>query len=98
MANPWGLPGVPDGQIAAHVLRLGEAAIPALLPLLDDDTPVQFSGSKEATYGNRFAWRVKDIAASLISRIRGIPFEADALPAARDSAIVRLKTSVKRSR
>ncbi|HUY95840.1 MAG TPA: hypothetical protein VMU71_11095 [Terracidiphilus sp.] len=94
MANPWGLPGMSDGLIASHVLRLGEAAIPALLPLLDDETPVQFSGSKDAAYGNSFAWRVKDIAASLIARMRPLSFSPDPDPAVRDRAIAALKASL----
>ncbi|HKF48722.1 MAG TPA: hypothetical protein VKB38_15295 [Terracidiphilus sp.] len=98
MANPWGLPGSADGPIADHVLRIGAGAVPALRPLLDDAAPVKFSGSREATYGNRFAWRVKDIAASLLARICGIPFNPVPDPSARDSAIVHLKAALETSR
>lgn len=95
MANPWGLPGlIHDAPIAGHVLCLGEAAVPALQPLLDDTTPVHFSGSKEATYGDSFAWRVNDIAASLIARIRELPFAPDRDPSNRDSSIARLKAAL----
>ncbi|HWG19546.1 MAG TPA: hypothetical protein VG225_03385 [Terracidiphilus sp.] len=94
MANPWGLPGMFDGQIAGHVLRLGEAGVAPLRPLLDDPSPVVFSGSKDATYGNRYAWRVKDIAASLIARIRNLPFVPDPEPAARDQLIAHLKSTL----
>jgi hypothetical protein len=76
------------------VVRLGEAAVAPLRPLLDDPSPVVFSGSKDATYGNRYAWRVKDIAASLIARIRNLPYIPDPEPAARDRSIAHLRTNL----
>jgi hypothetical protein len=95
MANPWGMPGMQDGQIAQHVLLLGNAAIPALRAQLDDARSVTFSGSKEATFGNSYHYRVKDIAAELIARIRTLPFIPDIDPAVRDGAIRKLATTLK---
>jgi hypothetical protein len=95
MANPWGLPGDPSGQIAQHVIRLGESAIPALCTMLDDSRIVKFGGSKEATFANSYDFRVKDIAASLIARILNLPFVPDTKPTARDKAIQKLAATLK---
>lgn len=91
MANPWGLPGFLDGQATQHVLALGPEAIPEFQKLLDDDRPVSYWGSKEATMGNSYEYRVKDIAASLIAALRRMRFEPDPSPAQRDKEIARLK-------
>ena len=91
MANPWGLPGRPDGQIAEHVLRLGDGAVASLSALLDDARPVTYGGSQEAAFGNSYRFRVKDIAAALIARIRALPFAAGTRPKARDAAILELR-------
>lgn len=93
-ANPWGLPGTVDGPIARHVLELGDAAVHALGGLLEDTRLVVYEGSKEATFGNSFHYRVKDIAAALIARIRKLPIVSDESPAVRDSAIQKLMRAV----
>lgn len=95
MANSWGMPGVLDGQIARHVLRLGEAAIPPLTGLLNDERAVTYGGSQEATIGNSYHYRVKDLAAALIAQIRNLPFVPDTNPTARDEAIRRLLLTLK---
>ncbi len=91
MANPWGLPGQLDGLAGQHFIALGEAAIPSLVGLLDDTTAVDYGGSREATYGNSFSYRVKDLAAFFISQIRGLPYEVYESPQARDAEIERLR-------
>ena len=75
-ANPWGLPGE-VGVAGEHLLRLGEAAVEALRRLLEDETPVQYAGSREVGLGRRLGWRVKDVAATLLR-----PADAAALAAA----------------
>jgi hypothetical protein len=90
MANPWGLPGLPDGETAQHAVQIGETAVPALRRLLEDRRVVYYSGSKEATFGNRYRYRVKDLAAGLLARIRNLPFQPDEDPELRDQAIERL--------
>jgi hypothetical protein len=94
MANPWGLPGELDGLAGQHFVALGEAAIPELAQLLDDESERIYAGSQEATLGNSFRYRVKDFAAFFISEIRGIPFEVHEDPEARDEEIERLKESL----
>ncbi|HUX28573.1 MAG TPA: hypothetical protein VMV39_07285 [Terracidiphilus sp.] len=95
MANPWGLPGIPDGQIAQHVIRLGEAALPAFIKLLNDESVVTYGGSQEATIGNSYHYRVKDLAAALIAQIRNLPFVPDIEPSERNKAIRKLALALK---
>lgn len=90
-ANPWGVPGAALGPVGERVAGLGEAAVPALKAALDDDSPLRFSGSREAAIGNGAGWRVKDAAASVLATILGTSFAGDTEPAARDEAIAGLK-------
>ena len=90
MANPWGLPGRADGDTAAHAARIGEPAAAALRKLLDDRRAVYYCGSQEATFGNRYRYRVRDLAAGLVARVRNLPFQPDEDPELRDQAIDRL--------
>ena len=94
VANPWGLPGELDGPPGQHLVALGEPAVAALVPLLDDTRPVMYEGSKEATVGNSFDYRVKDLAAFYLSRIRGIPYEVRQSPGGRDPLIARLRAAI----
>jgi hypothetical protein len=89
-ANRWGLPGT-VGPAGAHLLDLGAAARSALQPVLDDDTRVEFSGSREVALGRRAHWRVRDIAATLLASATGADFPADAKPARRDQAADSLR-------
>ena len=81
----------PAGQ---HFVALGEPAVPALVSLLDDTTRLEYGGSKEATVGNSYAYRVKDFAAFYLSRIRNLPFDVVQDPAARDKAIDALRQAL----
>ncbi len=91
LGNPWGLPGELDTPPARHLLALGAAAGPALRALLGDARALRYAGSEDATIGNAAAWRVKDMAASLLAAIEGQAFDATAAPVARDAAIARLR-------
>jgi hypothetical protein len=93
IANPWGLPGYLD-SVGEHVVDLGDAAVPALVPLLDDETPLLYGGSQEATLGNSYGYRVKDMAAFFISRIKGIAYTVYQTAAERDAEIENLKTKL----
>ena len=90
MANPWGLPDSLD-EVGQHVIALGEAAVPSLVPLLDNTTPAIYGGSKEATVGNSYQYRIKDLAAYLISQIMAIPYTVKTNPDERDPEIEKLK-------
>jgi len=95
MANPWGLPDQLDEPVAQHFVSLGENAVPVLTRLLENTSGVRYGGSREATYGNSFQYRVKDLAAFYLSKIRGLPYEIKQTPQERDIEIERLKTSLK---
>lgn len=95
VANTWGLPGVLNGFAEEHFEALGAAAIPELVKLMNDDKRVYYAGSQEATLGNSYRLRVKDLAAFYISKIRKIPFELDEDPNKRDQEIEKLKSVVR---
>ena len=94
--NAWGLLyDLEDvGPSGRHLLALGEAAIPALLGLIDRTEVVLYEGSEEATIGNDRAYRVKDVAAYFVARLSGRPLGFHPDPAARDRAIEVLVAAV----
>jgi hypothetical protein len=97
VANSWGLLYEFDdaGPVGSHLLMLDEAALPALIPLLDDETiPATYEGSETATVGNMAKFRVKDFAAFYISKIKNIPLQFHLEPSARDAEIEKLKGSL----
>ena len=94
-ANAWGLPGLFDGALAQHLIAFGDAAVPALVPLLDDARRVHYAGSQEATFANAHAYRVKDVAAWYLGRIAHRPVDLVGDPPQRDAAIEALKRSFK---
>jgi hypothetical protein len=91
MANPWGLPGALDGPVVVHLLSLGDAVLQPLSHLLDDDAELSYSGSKEATVGNSFGFRVKDLAATVICATLGLPFQSTRDRTSRDALIAQLR-------
>lgn len=93
-ANRWGLPGELDGAAGQHLVQLGDAAAAPLEALLSDNRRVQYAGSKEATVGNEYEYRVKDLAAFFLSRIQNVPYVVREQPAARDGEIERLRQSL----
>ena len=95
VANPWGLPGVIDGLTEEHLLAIGEPMVSELLKLLDNDKRVYYEGSEEATLGYHYGYRVKDLAAYYIGKIRNIPLELDEDPSRREETIEKLKNAVK---
>lgn len=94
MANSWGLlyDHGDAGPVGIRLVMLGDPAVPALSRLLDDGrAPLTYAGSKEATVGNGYHYRVKDFAAYYLGRIRGIAVAFHQDPADRDQEIARLK-------
>lgn len=96
VANTWGVPGNLDGMAGEHFVMLGEAAIPELVTLLSNETRVHYEGSHEATLGDSYQFRVKDLAAFYISEIKSVPFTVDIDPKKRDLEIVSLKKSLEK--
>lgn len=94
MANSWGLlyEYNDEGPVGINWLLLREAAIPELSKLLDNETIHVYCGSKEATIGNAYQFRVKDFAAYYICKIKRIEAVYHETHAARDTEIEKLKT------
>lgn len=93
MANSWGLLYELDdaGPVGIRFVMLGEPAVPALVRLLDNaSAPLIYDGSKEATVGNAYHYRIKDFAAFYLGRIRRIPVAFHRDLAERDREIGRL--------
>ena len=95
VANPWGLPGFVDGLAGEHLLAIGEPMVPELLKLFGNEARVYYEGSQEATLGHHYGYRVKDLAAYFLGKIRNIHVELDEDPYKRDEAIENLKRAVK---
>jgi hypothetical protein len=91
--NAWGLPGDADGQAGQHLLRIGRPAGEALAGLLDDARPVRYAGSSEATFGNSFQYRIKDLAAFFLGRTWGLPYAVLPTAAERDVEIGKLRAA-----
>jgi hypothetical protein len=90
-ANIWAMPDSVDGATGLHVLALGAAVPVAFAPLLDDQTPLFYEGSEEATVGNAYNYRVKDLAALFISSTARLPYTVHPQPQERDAEIERLR-------
>lgn len=95
--NDWGYldpGGSHDGEAAQALLALGADALPALTPLLDDDSPAMLFGSEAATLSSSYQYRRKDFAYRYIARIVGLPASFNADPAQRDQEIEHLKAQI----
>src|SRR5207247_10180806 len=71
--NAWGLPGSSLSPAAHAVIALGEPAVGALAPLLDDPRPAPMFGSQDATTADAYGNRVCDFAWVLVCESRGGP-------------------------
>lgn len=97
MANSWGLlyEHHDAGPVGIRFVMLGEPAVPALTRLLDNaSAPLIYDGSKEATVGNAYHYRIKDFAAYYLGRIRRVPVAFHREPTERDQEIARLKAQL----
>jgi hypothetical protein len=97
MGNLWGAlwasPG-DDGALGSHLLEQGDAAVPRLVPLLADEGPIRYEGSRDAMAGNMGRYRVKDAAAYFLGRITGREVAFHEELADRDAEIGRLAAAV----
>jgi hypothetical protein len=93
--NTWGLPGGPPSRAFRTLVGLGkDAALPALLPLLDDQRALVYEGSQEPTLSAAFGYRVADLTATMVAALLGTSFptrERD--PAKRDAALASLRSA-----
>jgi hypothetical protein len=92
--NIWGLPGF-TGIAGEHLLKAGrEENITLLKQQLDNQQSVLYDGSREATFGNEYGYRVKDIAAFYLGILLNLPYVVLKEPARRDAAIEQLKQNL----
>lgn len=91
--NYWGLPGEQLSGALRTFAGLGkDAALPALLPLLEDRRALVYEGSQEPTLSEAFGYRVADLAGTVTATLLGTSFpvrERD--PAKRDVALAALR-------
>jgi hypothetical protein len=80
--------------LGKKVISFGKIALPFLVKLLDDDGTVFYEGSKEATIGNAYHYRIKDFAAFYISKITNNPIQFYKNYKDRDREIERLKKRI----
>ena len=94
----WGFmyEGDDHGALGTHLLEAGAAAVPQLVPLLDDPARILYEGSQEAMLGDSLRYRVKDAAAYYIGKLTGIPVPLRESSAERDAEIERLQAAVAR--
>jgi hypothetical protein len=94
VANPWGLPD-DYGDAGKNVVKLGKDAIDAFRPLLHCKKRLVYIGSKTATVGKIYRYRVKDVAACYINAILNWKFVLEEkIPVRRRLTICRLKTKL----
>ncbi len=92
--NRWGIPGHSLGRLGEQLLSLPEG-VEALMPLLDETTTLNIEGSEAATLQSAARYRISDLAAYLLSRYRGLPWEAHTDVAQRDAAIAALRAKLR---
>jgi hypothetical protein len=92
--NSWGQPGSKLSETAHAFAALGDAAVAALVPLLDDKRPAPSSGSQDATLSQMNGNRVCDYAWVLISEARHTEYAYLTAPADRDQDIAELRAAL----
>jgi hypothetical protein len=100
MANSWGLlyKHNDEGPVGIRFIMIGAAAVPALLPLLDDASqPLVYAGSEGATVGNGYGFRIKDYAAFYLGKIKRIPVAFHERIEDRDREIAALAQTLRAS-
>lgn len=80
IGNCWGVPGSESGWSSGPIknfAKIAKNAIPELKSLLSDERVLMYIGSEEATVGNGFHIRVKDVAAYLLASCLGVEFKTN---------------------
>lgn len=96
-ANQWGFLYELDdtGYLGKKVISFGTLALPYLKKLLNNNETVLYEGSKEATLGNSYQYRIKDFAAFYCSKITNKPIQFYKDTKDRDTEIERFKKEIK---
>jgi hypothetical protein len=97
----WGIllpEGCHMGPALSALVDIGSYALPYLEDLLDDDSPIRLSGSKEATASIRYDYRRSDYAFLAIVSILGLDevFNPDPAVRAKDVALLKSKLHQRR--
>ncbi len=97
--NMWGYLYEHDdpGELGARIMQFEAAAVPYLQELLNDNGPVLYEGSREATVGNEYQYRIKDFAAFYLSKITNISITFYHGREQRDAEIERFRKKLKDS-
>lgn len=95
--NPWGYMSYLEareiegaGPLGKRLIEIGSPAVPELRKLLENPTPIQYQGSREATTGNNANYRVMDAAAYYIRKIKELPISFFPEHGERDREIAEL--------
>ncbi len=96
MMSDWGFrSGFDDpGPVGGHLAMLGEPVVPQLAKLLDDGTPVPYVAGADVLHDGYDGYRIKDLAALHLIRIRQLQVSLSRDPAQRDAAITMVKGSL----
>ena len=89
--NAFGLPHLYWEEPAKAIIEEGQAAEPALIPLLSDIRPAPSWGEEEVVEYELYQYRVADYALALIRAIRGEEAPLPQDPRQRDDLIRQLK-------
>ena len=92
--NTWGVPGYSLTETTYALIGLGDVAISALRPLLDDTRLAPLSGSQDATTSVMYGNRVCDYAWVLISEIKKRPYQYYQEVSKRDKQIEDLRRAL----
>ena len=73
--NIWGLPGF-NGPAGENLFKTDKNESVRLLKLLlKNKQELNYVGSKDATYGNEYRYRVKDVAAFYLSKLLNVKYK-----------------------
>jgi hypothetical protein len=86
----WGFPGDGVSSFGNTLVGYGQAALPCLRNLLDNQSKIGYTGELGA-YSEGMRYRVSDLAAYFITQILNLPYNNDSNPAVRDQQIQALR-------
>ena len=95
--NLWGFLYELDdvGFLGKQLLEFGEPAIPFLIMLLNDEGKILYEGGQDASMGNSYQYRIKDVAAFYLSKIVGKSIQFHQEIKDRDAEIEHFKKLLK---
>lgn len=94
--NIWGLPGF-IGPAGENLFKTDKNESVRLLKLLlKNKQELNYIGSKDATYGNEYRYRVKDVAAFYLSKLLGVNYKISKDLGNREIEIQHLTTRIEK--